>query len=159
DPDCAMAWWGLSRALEHWNGQYEKANKMAQKAYDLRDKASDREQLLILARMQEKGLLPGVGDAEARRKAAIATIDDLIPGYDDDAEAWYYRAQMAGGSGLFGGQASSVPFYKALVRINPLHPGANHELLHFYENSRRPALGWVHAENYIKSSPGIPHPF
>src|SRR5690242_10038155 len=44
DPDCAMAWWGLSRALEHWNGQYEKANKMAQKAYDLRDKASDREQ-------------------------------------------------------------------------------------------------------------------
>jgi hypothetical protein len=52
-----------------------------------------------------------------------------------------------------------VPFYKALCRVNPLHPGANHELVHFYENVRRPALGWVHAENYIKSSPGIPHPF
>ena len=35
-----------------------------------------------------------------------------------------------------------MPFYKALLRINPLHPGANHELLHFYENVRRPALGW-----------------
>src|SRR5262249_4962434 len=48
---------------------------------------------------------------------------------------------------------------KALLRVNPLHPGANHELLHFYENFQRPALGWVHAENYIKSSPGIPHAF
>src|SRR5262249_30816622 len=78
---------------------------------------------------------------------------------DDDEEAWYYRAQLAGGQGLFGGKASSVPFYKALLKVNPLHPGANHELLHFYENFRRPALGWVYAENYIKSSPGLPHAF
>jgi len=158
DPDCALAWWGLSRAVDHPPAHGD-ASKAAQKAYDLRDKASHREQQLILARMQEKGLLPGVGDAEARRKAAIATIDNMIALYDDDEEAWYYRAQLAGGAGLFGGAASSVPFYKALLRINPLHPGANHELLHHYENTRRPALGWVYAENYIKSSPGIPHPF
>ena len=54
---------------------------------------------------------------------------------------------------------SALPYYKALVRINPLNPGANHELLHFYEGYGRPALGWTNAENYIKSSPGIPHPF
>jgi tetratricopeptide (TPR) repeat protein len=158
DPDCALAWWGLSRALEHFPGHGD-ANKAAQKAYDLRDKASHREQQLILARMQEKGLLPGVGDPQKRRKLAIATIDNMILLYDDDDEAWYYRAQLDGGSILFGGTASSVPFYKALVRINPLHPGANHELLHYAEKSQRPALGWVYAENYIKSSPGIPHPF
>jgi tetratricopeptide (TPR) repeat protein len=157
DPDCALAWWGLSRALEHYG--HGDANKAAQKAYDLRDKASHREQQLILARMQEKGLLAGVGAPEARHRAAVATIDTLIALYDDDEEAWYYRAQLAGGAGLFGGQVSAVPFYKALLRINPLHPGANHELVHYYENSRRPALGWVYAENYIKSSPGIPHPF
>jgi tetratricopeptide (TPR) repeat protein len=156
DPECAMAWWGLSRALEHYRGD---ANKMAQKAYDLRDKASHREQQLILARMQEKALLPGVGDAEARRKAAIATIDNMLALYDDDEEAWYFRAQLAGGAGLFGGQVSSVPFYKSLLRVNPLHPGANHELVHYYENSKRPALGMPYAEGYIASSPGIPHPF
>ncbi len=156
DPDCAMAWWGLSRALEHYRGN---AAKAAQKAYDLRAKASHREQQLILARMQEKGLLPGVGDAEKRRKLAIATIDDMLALYDDDEEAWYYRAQLDGGAELFGGRASSLPFYKALLRVNPMHPGANHELLHYYEKCRRPALGWVYAENYIKSSPGIPHPF
>ncbi len=157
DPNCAMAWWGLSRALEQWKkGDHAKA---AQKAHDLRDRASHREQLLIEARMKEKGLLPGVGDLAARTKAAVETIDTLLSLYDDDEEGWYYRAQLAGGSRLFGGVAGAVPFYKALLRINGLHPGANHELVHYYENARRPALGWVYAENYIKSSPGIPHPF
>src|SRR5207248_2807020 len=48
---------------------------------------------------------------------------------------------------------------EARLRGNPLHPGANHEFVHFYENIRRPALGWPYAENYIKSSPGIPHAY
>ncbi len=157
DPDCAMAWWGLSRALERWGkGQ---PNKAMEKADALKDRASDREQMLILARMQEKGLAPNVGDSDARKRAAIKTLDTLLALYDDDEEGWYYRAQLAGGSGLFGGQVSSVPFYKSLLHVNVLHPGANHELLHFYETMQRPALGWIYAENYIKSSPGIPHAF
>jgi Tfp pilus assembly protein PilF len=157
DPDCALAYWGLARALERW-GRGD-ATKALLRAWDLRESASDRERYLIKASMQEKGQLPGVGDQEKRKQAAIATIDEMLALYDDDEEGWYFRAQLAGGSGLFGGQASSVPFYKALLRVNPLHPGANHELLHFYENFRRPALGWPHAESYIKSSPGIPHAF
>ncbi|HWG44840.1 MAG TPA: hypothetical protein VN688_18850 [Gemmataceae bacterium] len=157
DPECSLAWWGLSRSLERW-GKSNHTEALL-KASKLQDRASHREQQLILASMLEKGQAPGAGDGETRKRKAIATIDNLIALYDDDEEAWYFRAQLAGGAGLFGGQASSVPFYKALLRINPLHPGANHELLHYYENSRRPALGWIYAENYIKSSPGIPHPF
>src|SRR5579884_2233240 len=157
DPECPLAWGGLSRALERW-GKNNHTEALL-KASKYQDRASHREQQLILARMQEKGQAPGVGDGESRKRKAIATLDNLISLYDDDEEAWYYRAQLSGGAGLFGGQASSVPFYKALLRVNPLHPGANHELLHYYENSRRPALGWIYAENYIKSSPGIPHPF
>lgn len=45
------------------------------------------------------------------------------------------------------------------MKVNPIHPGANHELVHHYENIRRPALGWPHAEKYMASSPGIPHAF
>ncbi len=157
DPDCPMAWWGLSRALERW-GKGD-ANKALLKADELKDRASYREQQLILARMQEKGQAPGVGNAEARKKAAIGTLDNLLALHDDDEEAWVARAMLAGGAGLFGGQASAVPYWKALLHINPLHPAANHELVHFYENFKRPALGWKYAENYIKSSPGIPHPF
>ena len=157
DPNCPLAWWGLSRSLERW-GRGD-ATRALLKAWELREHASKREIYLLTASMQEKGQLPGVGDSEQRRLKAIATIDEMLALYDDDEEGWYYRAQLAGGAGLFGGKASSVPFYKALLHVNPLHPGANHELLHFYENFRRPALGWVHAENYIRSSPGIPHAF
>jgi tetratricopeptide (TPR) repeat protein len=157
DPECAMAWWGLSRALEGWSkGDHVKA---LLRAWDLRDHVSEREQLLIKARMQEKGLLPGVGNSEKRKKAAIETIDNLLAQYDDDEEGWYYRAQLGGGAGGFGGSLGGVPFYKALVHVNRLHPGANHELLHFYEKYQRPALGWIYAENYILSSPGLPHAF
>lgn len=157
DPSCALAWWGLSKALERY-GRGNQAEAL-KKAQELLPRASHRENLLITARLQEKGMLAGVGDTEARKKAAITTIDTLLALYDDDEEGWYYRAQLGGGSGLFGGQVSAVPFYKSLLRINPLHPGANHELVHFYENFKRPALGWIYAENYIKSSPGIPHAF
>ena len=158
DPDCAMAWWGLSRAMEKWG--HGDAKKPLIKAGELRDKASDREQRLILARMQEKGLVPGVGDGDARKKSRHRHARQharrlrrrrgsvVLPG-----------AAVRRRAADFGGEVSAVPFYKALLRINPLHPGANHELLHFYEGYRRPALGWTNAENYIKSSPGIPHAF
>ena len=156
DPDCAMAWWGLSRALERWGrGNHAEALLKADK---LKDKANDRERQLILARLQLKGQIPGVGNMQQRKQKAITTIDNLIALYDDDEEAWIARAELAGG-GAFGGVVAAVPYYKALLKINPLHPGANHEMVHFYEGFHRPALGWVYAENYIKSSPGIPHPF
>jgi len=158
DPECSMAWWGLSRALERW-GKGDSSTKALLKADELKAHASYAEQQLILSRMQEKGQAAGAGNSEQRKKAAIATLDNLLATHDDDEEAWIARALLAGGAGLFGGQASAVPFYKALLRINPLHPSANHELLHFYENFHRPALGWIYAENYIKSTPGIAHPF
>ncbi len=158
DPDCALAWWCLSRALEHY-GRRDQSTEALLKADARKAGASHREQQLILASMQEKGQSPGAGDGEARKKAAIATLDNLLAVHDDDEEAWYFRAQLAGGAGGFGGQVSAVPFYKALLRINPLHPGANHELVHFYENYKRPALGLPYAEKYIESSPGIPHAF
>jgi tetratricopeptide (TPR) repeat protein len=157
DPDCPMAWWGLSRAIERWGkGQHVDALKKSQ---ELIARASHREQLLIQARLQEKGMWPNVGEGDKRKNAAIDTIDTLLALHADDEEGWYARAQLAGGERLFGGKASSAPFYKALWKVNPLHPGANHELVHFYENFKRPALGWPHAELYMKSSPGIPHAF
>ena len=155
DPDCPMVWWALSRALEQYRGSLH--IKALTKAKELLPRASHRENLLITARLQEKGMIAGVGDVKKRKQAAIRTLDTLLALYDDDEEGWFARAQLSGGAGGHGGQVSSVPFYRALLRINPLHPGANHELVHFYENFQRPALGWKYAEKYIESSPGLPH--
>jgi tetratricopeptide (TPR) repeat protein len=178
DPDCAYAWLMLNRSLEKWGrsgGQVtaspfvaavggvvhaklpDRVGKSAQEyaldtARRLHPKANPREQLLIQARLQERGMWPDT-KPEDRRKKAQQSLDELLMLHEDDEEAWFWRAQVADGPN------GAIPFYKALLKVNPVHPGANHELVHFYENSRRPALGWPFAENYIKSSPGIPHAF
>jgi tetratricopeptide (TPR) repeat protein len=159
DPDCAMAWWGLSRAQEEWRGtNHMEALKKAQATLP---KASDRERLLITARLQMKNLEGKFANDAERKVAATKTIDELLALYEDDQEGWFARAKLAGdGRPANTGSANrfgEVPFYKALLRINPQHPGAHHELIHIYELSQRPALGWVHAEGYLESSPGIPH--
>src|SRR5207253_8056886 len=53
DPDCAIAYLGLSRAMEEWKGGHVEALKKAQA---LLPKAGDRERRLITARLQLKGL-------------------------------------------------------------------------------------------------------
>jgi hypothetical protein len=178
DPECAYAWLVLHRSLEKFGrgGMTPRTNglagllggpgfvalpdKLTKSAQDyslemarkLMPKASHREQLHIQSRLQEKGMWPNVGPDERRKKAA-ASLDELLMLYEDDDEAWFWRAQLADD-----GNAKAV-YYKALLKVNPRHPGANHELVHFYENVRRPALGWPYAEGYVKSSPGIPHAF
>lgn len=148
DPNCALAWWGLSKACEKWGGApYAPPLKKAQ---ELMARANEREQRLIKARLQEKGLIETI-KVEDRRKEAVKTLDELLTLYDDDEEGWFARSQVADGPN------SHVPFLKALLKVNPQHPGAHHELVHHYENIRRPALGWPHAEGYVASSPGIPH--
>jgi tetratricopeptide (TPR) repeat protein len=149
DPKCAMAWWGLSRAMEKWNKGHTEALKKAQ---ELLPHASHRENMLITARLQEKGMIAGV-TPDQRKKAAAKTLDELLVQYEDDDEAWFARAQLAENG------VQAVPYYKALLKYNPLHAGAHHELVHFYESHRRPALGWPHALKYMESSPGMPHAF
>lgn len=178
DPECAYAWLGLHRSLEKWGkgttapkptpllvavgsvaqgklpDRFGKAPRdyALEAARALMPKANHREQLLIQARLQEKGMWPGVKPDE-RAKKAQASLDELLTLYDDDQEGWFWRAQIAEGPN------AKAPIYKALLRLNPLHPGANHELVHFFEGVRRPALGWPYAEGYMRSSPAVPHAF
>ncbi len=157
DPKCAMAWWGLSRAMAKYRLTRRTHTLALKKAQELMPKASAREQMLIKARVQEYGLLPEQKDKkrEEKYKAAITTLNDMLAIYPEDEEAWFYRGYLEIRAG--NGTSSGVPFYKALLKVNPLHAGANHELVHFYERFRRPALGWTHALRYMKSSPKIPH--
>lgn len=154
DPDCAYAWLVLHKGLEKW-GQGDPGGAL-RKAQELLPRAPHREQMLITARLHEKGLA-GITGVDERKKKAAQTLDELLTVYDDDEEAWFARGALHGG--FQGGPNEGIPFYKALLRLNPLHPGANHELVHFYEGSRRPALGWPYAVGYMASSPRIPHAF
>ena len=152
DPECALAWLGLCRSLERWHGKQADAEKALAKAKELLPKTPTREALLIKAKLAEKG----TGTPESRRKDAAKFLDQLLSLYDDDEEGWYWRAQLAQ---AIDGSMAAVPYYKALLRVNALHAGAHHELVHIYEGLQRPALGWQHALGYMESTPGIAHPF
>jgi tetratricopeptide (TPR) repeat protein len=153
DPECAFAWLVLHKGLEKW-GRGD-ATAALKKAQEFMPKAPHREQMLITARLHEKGLL-GVTGVDERQKKAAQALDEMLTVYDDDQEAWFARGALYGTQNV---RNESVPYYKALLRINPIHPGANHELVHFHEGAKRPALGWVNAKGYMASSPGIPHAF
>jgi tetratricopeptide (TPR) repeat protein len=153
DPECAYAWLILHKGLDKW-GKGD-ATAALKKAQELMPKASHREQMLITARLHEKGLM-GAAGVDERRKQAAKALDEMLTVYDDDQEAWFARGALYGTQTV---QIDSVPFYKALLRINPVHPGANHELVHFHEGAKRPALGWPNARGYMASSPGLPHAF
>src|SRR5687767_3071283 len=139
DPQCAYAWLGLHRSIEKWGrGKTPSANPfLAAMGSAFQPKVPDRftkspkDYSLEMAKSQEKGMLPGVGPDE-RKKKAQASLDELLTLYEDDEEGWYWRAQIAEGPN------ASAPIYKALLRLNPYHPGANHELVHFFENIKRP---------------------
>ncbi len=150
DPECASAHLALSRAIDKWGRS--QSGPALKKAKDLLPKTSHREGLLIKSRLAEKGMIDGV-TPENRKKEAAKYLDELLALYDDDEEAWFNRAQLAEGPN------AAVPYYKALLRVNPLHAGAHHELVHHYENIKRPALGWPHAVKYIESAAGIPHAY
>src|SRR5436853_62159 len=79
DPSGAMAWLGLSRAMDEWKGNGKDALKKAQA---LLDKCNDRERRLITARAQLKGLDAKLEKDEDRRKAAVRTLDELLALYD-----------------------------------------------------------------------------
>jgi hypothetical protein len=148
DPECAYAWLCLSRAQEKW-GRGD-AVKSLTKARELMPKAGQREKPIIQSKLQEKGIWPGINPDDRKRRAA-GSLDELLALYDDE-EAFFARGQLNGGP-------EGAVFYKSLLRINPIHPGATHELVHYFENVKRPALGWPFAEAYMASSPGIPHAF
>ena len=59
-------------------------------------KASDRERRLITARLQFKGLEGKFDKDDDRRAGRDRTLDELLALHEDDEEAWYARAQLAG---------------------------------------------------------------
>src|ERR1043165_2845666 len=95
DPDCPMAWWGLSRAWFAGN-KVELAQQALEKARANQNKASHRERFLISAMLLSKAPLPRAppevqrAAAEKNRLAAIMLIDELLSLYDDDEEGWFF---------------------------------------------------------------------
>lgn len=154
DPDCAMAYWGVALCNgPHINNpvmsaeQSQAAWEAIQKALALREKVSYPEAQLIEALSARYAATPPAD----RRKLDEAYADAMEKVYELDihdadhctlyAEAlmdlqpwdlWTHEGQPKGNT------LKIIALLEHAIKIDPLHPGANHLLIHAVEASPRP---------------------
>ncbi|HEY3998959.1 MAG TPA: hypothetical protein VGO93_08860 [Candidatus Xenobia bacterium] len=147
DPNCAMAYWGLSFCPPPTGTDLV----WAEKALDVaRRHATDAEQRYCAIRVLQ---LQG-HDGEA-----LDALGGALLASPRDPELWMYRATFDGFAGESDDRRSlhGIPFALAARRLQPDHLSANHELTHAYEAVDRPMLGWPYSCALRRSAPNLPH--
>ncbi|HEU4751687.1 MAG TPA: tetratricopeptide repeat protein, partial [Armatimonadota bacterium] len=151
DPDCAMAYWGLSLIPE--SPAPMKQLDAANRALELAIKnGSDKERRFATARILQ---LSG----NQKQEEFFDALDGAIAAYPDDVELWIWRGWSYANARAAspGNWPAAIVFQQAAHRIQPEHPAPNHEMVHGYEALQLPALGWPYAEGFRDSAPNLPH--
>ena len=153
DPDCAMAYWGMSMANQ---SNQKRAKDFIDKAMGLIDKASAREKLWIEARAKYLGNDPK--DKKARQKNLIKALENIVHEYPDDIEAkaflvvrlWQFRSPVP----INSHQAVDALLDQIFAEA-PLHP-AHHYRIHLWDKEK-PARALGSAAVLHESAPAIAH--
>lgn len=116
DQTCAMARWGLSRAL-HKSGKTPEALLEAAEAEKLAPGADDREQKLIAAWHR---YLKAQSEPEAEQKKSLDQVrrdlDTALSIHFEDPEVWILKGDV------MPGPLRATPFYLGALRFQPDHP-------------------------------------
>ena len=158
DPNVAMAYVGLSRVASGL-GQDEAAARFLERAKALSAGVSPREQRRIALREKQLEAMADL-DNVAKHAAYKKAIDEALTKDMEDPELWIIRgnAEEANASGRGQrGNASSVAFYREVLRLVPDHASAHHYLIHSYEVVGRIDKALEHGEAYAGLAPSIPH--
>lgn len=154
DPDCAMAYWGMT--MSNFSNK-TRAKGFIEEATKRKDKASEREQKWIdsLAKYFEDEKK----DEKTRRRALVRALENIVFEYPDDLEAkafLMYQIYSNNGKGL------AIPSHYAInlliseiLEENPLHP-VHHYRIHLWDHEK-PAQALKSAADCGPSAPGIAH--
>ncbi|MHB2021249.1 MAG: tetratricopeptide repeat protein [Candidatus Xenobia bacterium] len=145
DPDCAMAWWGLSFCPP----PNVTAAQCAARGWQLA--RTDAEKRYCAARILQ---LEPKHDSQA-----LDAVCGAIAAYPRDVDLWVWRASWYGFAGEEDDRRGlhEIPLALAAHRLDPTHPSPNHELIHAYEAIDRPVLGWPYTWGFRRSAPHLPH--
>lgn len=175
DPQCAMAYWGISFALgPNINAPAtaegnQKAYQALQKALSLSEKASPKERAYIEALAKRYAKEPpkdraplDAAFAEAMRDVARRFPDDLdaatlFAEASMDTMPWNYWTPE--GQPRLGTQ-EIIDTLEHVLKLNPDHPGANHYYIHAVEASPNPERGLAAAyrlESLVPASGHLVH--
>ena len=156
DPNCAMAYWGMTMA----NANNDKrARGFLAKASALKDKASAKEKRWI--EILEKFYREDKEDKRDKKQRAtdfIADLDALVVDYPDDVEAkaflawkiWHVKGEVPITSHM-----AVNALLDQVFAANPKHP-AHHYRIHLWDN-QKPAQALRSAAACGPAAPGIAH--
>jgi len=172
DPNCAMAYWGVGLALgPNYNLPLDPERNRAayaatQKAVKFAPKASAAERAYIAALAKRYSLAPDA-DRKALDQAYADAMREVAHAYPDDTDAatlfaeslmdlrpwalWTLDGQPQPGT------LEIVATLEAVLKKDPMHPGANHYYIHAIEASPQPDRGLVAAERLHNLVPGAGH--
>lgn len=157
DPDCAMAYWGLSQVGINWfsiggagstSKQFDRYKTFLKEAVARKSRVSDRERMYIEA--WEKAVL---GKDSQPTLTLLSGLKGIVAKYPDDVEA---KTLL----GLYGiGQtetAKNGALIAEVLAVSPNHPGAHHANIHNWDgiNSEKAILS---SALYGKVAPRIGH--
>ncbi|MFT4547934.1 MAG: peroxiredoxin/tetratricopeptide (TPR) repeat protein [Verrucomicrobiales bacterium] len=154
DPNCAMAFWGMSMANQ---SNLTRAKDFIGEAKDLIDKASPQEKLWIEARAKYLGDEPK--DKKKRQRNLIRDLENIVQDYPDAVEAKAFlvvRIWQFGRSGLpiSSHQAVDALLDQIFAKV-PLHP-AHHYRIHLWD-SEKPERALASAAVLHETAPAIAH--
>jgi len=154
DPDCAMAYWGMTVANR---GNTERAKGFIAEAKKRRDNAGKREQLWIDS---EVNYWADTKKAKKdRRRKMIRDLESIIFEYPDDIEAKAFLAVWMWQSARDGLPIHSHGAVTALIEdvldVEPMHP-CHHFRIHLWD-SEKAERALASAARCGQGSPGIAH--
>ena len=136
DPECAMAYWGLARAVER---DKKRSRTFLEEASDRKDSVTERERRYIEL-YEAKFAMNDAEGSEERAKAKeqfMVRFDRLLMDYPDDIEAkalyWLDTVMNEGpGTGSFSRFGMEAVFQDVLAE-NPEHVGVLHYRIHNWD--------------------------
>jgi tetratricopeptide (TPR) repeat protein len=180
DPQCAMAWWGVSMTWYHplWAPPTPEEMKQGAEAIAKAKRIGGRTEL-------EKGFIAAVdaffnsdetpppADAvveschgpralSARAVCFRQGIERLRKAYPDNLEVKTFHALALLGTApptdkLYQNQLAAAALLESLVEKNPEHPGIVHYLIHAYDYPSLAGRGLDAARRYGEIAPWVPH--
>jgi tetratricopeptide (TPR) repeat protein len=138
DPNCAMCYWGLFKALAFYHSTSQGYAKQAlDKAVSLQDRVTERERLYIQATAA-----PYEASRELWRKLATS--------YPDDIEAKIFFAQSLPAQ-------ESLAMLEEVIRLNPDNSAAHHIYIHALEAGPNHRKALPSAERLARLAPASGH--
>jgi len=172
DPECAMCYWGIAFVLgpnvnvPMFAGAVPEAYRAAQKAAELADSTSPREQALIGALLKRYAPQPA-DDRSALDRAFADAMREVARQFPDDHEVQTFFAESLMNlspwdywSATGEPKPTTVEVIAALERVqaeNPNHAGANHLYIHAIEASSNPGRAEDAADRLAPAVPGAGH--